>query len=85
MLLKLLGCYAHLGYCKVNVTGSIDGILIEINERIKFYACRVQRPLPKKKKTSLMSLGKFGFYFMMEKLNCSIWFRFILLVSLKRR
>ena len=39
MILKLLGCYAHLGGYKVNVTGSIGGILIEINKRIKFYTC----------------------------------------------
>ncbi|KAK2560050.1 hypothetical protein P5673_016999 [Acropora cervicornis] len=39
MILKLLGCYAHLGGYKVNVTGSIGGILIEINKRIEFYTC----------------------------------------------
>ena len=39
MILKLLGCYAHLSGYKVNVTGSIGGILIEINKRIEFYTC----------------------------------------------
>ena len=48
MILKLLGCYTHLGYYKVDVTGSIGGILIEINKRIEFYTCRVQRLLPEK-------------------------------------
>ena len=74
MILKLLGCYTHLGYYKVDVTGSIGGILIEINERIEFYTCRVQRLLPPKKKTSLISLGKFGFYFMMKNLIAQFGF-----------
>ena len=34
MILKLLRCYAHLDGYKVNVTGSIGGILLEINMRI---------------------------------------------------
>lgn len=39
MILKLLGCYAHLGGYKVNVTGSVGGILIEISKRIEFNTC----------------------------------------------
>ena len=39
MILKLLGCYAHPGCYKVNVTGSVGGILIEINKRIEVYTC----------------------------------------------
>ena len=39
MILKLLGCYANPGCYKVNVTGSVGGILIEINKRIEVYTC----------------------------------------------
>ena len=41
---------SSVGYYKVNVTGLIDGILIEINETIEIYTCRVERPLPEKRK-----------------------------------
>ena len=85
MILKLLGCYTHLGYYKVDVTGSIGDILIEINKRIEFYTCRVQRLLPSQKENLLDITWKICFLFYDEKLNSSIWFCRVLLVSVKRR